>query len=147
MEIERKFLIKQLPENLERFPHHHIEQAYLSTDPVIRIRKWDDLCFLTVKSKGLLAREEYEMPIEKERYDDLLRYKRGHIITKTRYVIREKDGLKIELDIFEGIHKGLIMAEVEFPDLNTAKAYVPAEWFGEEVTGDEKYQNSWLSSH
>ncbi len=39
MEIERKFLVKSLPEHLERYPGYLIEQAYLTTNPVIRVRK------------------------------------------------------------------------------------------------------------
>ena len=39
MEIERKFTVKHLPENLEQFPKKHIEQAYLCTDPVVRVRR------------------------------------------------------------------------------------------------------------
>ena len=63
MEIERKFLVMTPPENYESFPCHEIEQAYLCTEPVIRVRKEDDTCYLTYKSKGLLAREEYNLPL------------------------------------------------------------------------------------
>ena len=37
MEIERKYLIHQLPEALDSYPCRMIEQGYLNTDPVIRI--------------------------------------------------------------------------------------------------------------
>ena len=63
MEIERKFLIRQLPEHLEQYPCRHIEQGYLCTNPVVRIRKQDDAYFLTYKSGGLMAREEYNLPL------------------------------------------------------------------------------------
>ena len=63
MEIERKFTVKTLPERLSQYPFHHIEQAYLNTDPVVRIRKQDDEYYLTYKGKGLLAREEYNLPL------------------------------------------------------------------------------------
>ena len=59
MEIERKYLVKQLPEKLSTYPHRLIEQGYLSTEPVIRIRKDGDKYELTYKSKGLMIREEY----------------------------------------------------------------------------------------
>ena len=49
MEIERKFLIRQLPEHLEQYPCLQIEQGYLCTNPVVRIRKQDDSYFLTYK--------------------------------------------------------------------------------------------------
>ena len=38
MEIERKYLIRELPERLEQYPCRQIEQGYLNTDPVVRIR-------------------------------------------------------------------------------------------------------------
>ena len=72
MEIERKFLVTTPPENYGSFPHHEIEQAYLCTEPVVRIRKEDDNYYLTYKSKGLLAREEYNLPLTKEAYAHLL---------------------------------------------------------------------------
>ena len=65
MEIERKFLIKkeQLPKDLANCSFHKIEQGYLCTDPVVRIRRQDDEYYLTYKSKGLLSREEYNLPL------------------------------------------------------------------------------------
>lgn len=63
MEIEKKYLIKDLPENLEQYAFHKIEQAYLNTDPVVRIRKQDDSYLLTYKGKGLMVREEYNLPL------------------------------------------------------------------------------------
>ena len=39
MEIERKYLIKKLPEDLAQYPHMEMEQAYLFTEPVVRVRK------------------------------------------------------------------------------------------------------------
>ncbi|HCT92068.1 MAG TPA: adenylate cyclase, partial [Lachnospiraceae bacterium] len=59
MEIERKFKIRQLPEDLGSYPFHKIEQAYLCVDPVVRIRRQDDQYILTYKSSGMMAREEY----------------------------------------------------------------------------------------
>ena len=50
MEIERKFLIKKLPEDLSSYAFHDIEQGYLSREPVVRIRKEDDKYYLTYKA-------------------------------------------------------------------------------------------------
>ena len=71
MEIERKFLISKenLPADLNSYPHHRLEQGYLSTAPVVRIRKEDDNYYLTYKSKGLMTREEYNLPLTKESYE------------------------------------------------------------------------------
>ncbi len=72
MEIERKFTVKALPENLDSYPFHLIEQAYLNTDPVLRIRRQDDEYYLTYKGKGLMAREEYNLPLNQSSYEHLL---------------------------------------------------------------------------
>lgn len=101
MEIERKFLIKKLPDNLTSYKARKIEQAYLCTDPVVRVRRDNDDYYLTYKSRGMIVREEYNLPLTKEAYGHLLAKADGNIITKTRYEIPEKDNLTIELDVFE----------------------------------------------
>ena len=97
MEIERKFLIKkeQLPKDLANCSFHKIEQGYLCTDPVVRIRRQDDEYYLTYKSKGLLSREEYNLPLTQESYEHLKPKADGIVISKTRYLIPEKDGLTV----------------------------------------------------
>ena len=67
-EIERKYLVKQVPENLASYPFHEIEQGYLCTEPVVRIRRQDEEYYLTYKSKGLMIREEYNLPLTKDAY-------------------------------------------------------------------------------
>ena len=66
MEIERKYLIHKLPEDYDAYPHHEIEQGYLCTNPVVRIRKSDESYTLTYKGRGLMVREEYNLPLTKE---------------------------------------------------------------------------------
>ena len=147
MEIERKFLIKKenLPENLEHFSSHRIEQGYLCTSPVVRIRRQDDEYILTYKSKGLMSREEYNLPLTKDAYEHLKQKADGIVISKTRYLIPEKNGLTIELDVFHEVYEGLLLAEVEFSSEEEANSYVAPEWFGEDVTFSSEYHNSTLS--
>lgn len=140
MEIERKFLIKELPD-LSKYEYVDIEQGYLCTHPVVRIRKKNDKYILTYKGSGLMAREEIEAELTKEAYEHLREKIDGHTITKRRYLI-PFEPYTIELDVFEGHKSGLIMAEVEFPSIDEANNFVPPEWFGEDVTNDKKYHNS-----
>ena len=144
MEIERKFLVKALPENLESYPFHRLEQAYLCTDPV-RVRRSDDEYILTYKSKGLMSREEYNLPLTAEGYRHLKAKADGNIICKRRFLIPLESGLTIELDIFEPPFRGLVLAEVEFPSEEEANAFLPPDWFGEDVTWSAEYHNSTLS--
>ena len=147
MEIERKYLINpdKLPADLGSFPSRKIEQAYLCTNPVVRIRRQDDEYFLTYKSKGLVAREEYNLPLNAEAYEHLRKKADGIILTKTRYLIPGKNGLTIELDVFHGTYEGLYLAEVEFSSVEEANEYTPPSWFGEDVSMSSKYHNSTLS--
>ena len=145
MEIERKYLITHIPFDIAGYPFHQIEQAYLSTAPVVRVRQEDDTYYLTYKSKGLMAREEYNLPLTKEAYEHLKSKADGIVISKVRYVIPEKDGLSIELDVFKAPYEGLLLAEVEFPTEEAAHAYQPPKWFGEDVTYSTEYHNSTLS--
>ena len=147
MEIERKFLISKenLPKNLDSYPHHRLEQGYLSTAPVVRIRKEDNNYYLTYKSKGLMTREEYNLPLTKESYEHMRPKADGILISKTRYLIPEKNGLTIELDVFDTPYEGLFLADVEFSSEEQALKYTPPAWFGEDVTNSGKYHNSRLS--
>lgn len=163
MEIERKFTVKTLPVNLESYPCRIIEQAYLNTDPVVRIRREDDTFYLTYKGKGLLAREEYNLPLNEESYYHLREKADGNIISKKRYIIPidhpqfhptymssfgnsiDQISLCVELDIFEPPFAPLIIAEVEFPDKEMAEAFVLLDWFSQDVTNDPAYHNSNLS--
>ena len=140
MEIERKFLIKELPD-LSKYEYVEIEQGYLSTSPVVRIRKKNENYILTYKGSGLMAREEIEAALTKEAYEHLATKIDGHLITKRRYLI-PLEPYTIELDVFSGHMAGLIMAEVEFPTEDEAKSFTPPAWFGEDVTSDRRYHNS-----
>lgn len=145
MEIERKYLIHTLPENLENYPHRIIEQGYLSTEPVVRIRRDNDEYILTYKSKGLMVREEYNLPLTKDSYMHLREKIDGRLIIKKRYLIPLANELTIELDIFGGDLAPLMLAEVEFPDETSANSFTPPKWFGEDVTFSGEYHNSRLS--
>lgn len=145
MEIEKKYLIHKLPNDLETYPRKKIQQAYLCTDPVVRIRKQDEEYILTYKGKGLMVREEYNLPLNQEAYEHLLQKADGIILTKTRYLLPLPQELTIELDVFDAPYENLRLAEVEFSSEEEANAFVPPEWFGEDVTFSKKYHNSVLS--
>ena len=145
MEIERKFLITKLPENLSNYKCRHIEQGYLSTNPVVRVRKDNEDYVLTYKGSGKMVREEYNLPLTKESYYHLIQKADGNIITKKRYEIPTHDNLIIELDLFEGLFQGITLAEVEFESEEQANSYTPPEWFGLDVTYSSEYHNSKMS--
>lgn len=145
MEIERKYLVKNLPENLEQYPNEKIAQGYLNTAPVVRIRRSGEQYVLTYKGNGLMVREEYNLPLTKDAYEHMLPKIDGLLIEKTRYRIPLPGGLTAELDIFEGSLSPLVLVEVEFSSVEDANSFCPPAWFGADVTEDGSYHNSTLS--
>ncbi len=143
-EIERKFLVDELPANLDEYDFHDLEQGYLNTAPVVRVRKEDDTYYLTYKGRGFIEREEYNLPLTEEAYLHLVAKSDGKIISKRRYRI-PFNGYTIELDVFKEPFAPLVLAEVEFQTLEEANAFVPPAWFGRDVTSEPEYTNSYLS--
>ena len=154
MEIERKYLVKQQPEELSIYRHKKIEQGYLCHNPTVRIRKSNEEYILTYKSKlglkpvgqeGPSVNHEVELPLTEEAYLTLHGKTDGNMIYKTRYLIPLSQGLTAELDIFEDKLQGLKLVEVEFPDLQSANHFVPPLWFGEDMSADIRFTNYQLS--
>ena len=158
LEIERKFTVKKLPDDLDNYEVHIIEQGYLSVVPAIRVRRQDENYYMTYKchkdfagmlsetSDGDIGKVEYNMPLDKASYDHLVEKADGNVIRKKRYVIPIQNGLNVELDIFDKPFEGRVLAEVEFPDEETAAAYKPEDWFDEDVTGDVRWSNAHMST-
>lgn len=147
MEIERKYLVRKLPENLEQYNKKKIAQGYLCTEPVVRIRRSNDDYYMTYKGDGLMVREEYNLPLTREAYEHLRPKIDGLLIVKTRYLIPLDNKLTAELDVFEEDLNGLVIVEVEFNTVEEANAFHAPDWFGEDVTNSGKYHNSYLSQH
>lgn len=144
-EIERKFLVKQIPENLEQYKKLNIKQGYISTNPTIRIRQQNDEYILTIKGSGVMKKQEYELNITKEQIDNLWKKTEGNIISKTRYKIPLDNNLVAELDIYDGFLSGFANVEVEFSSTKEAILFDPPLWFGQEVTQNKSYSNASLS--
>ncbi len=111
VEIERQFLLKRVaPKTLASADRvHRIRQGYLTTTPpAIRVRRIDDRDVMTIKSGGTLERREVEFAIDPDVADQLFQMAEGRIIEKTRYVVG-----RWEIDVFEGRHEGLLVAELE----------------------------------
>ncbi len=146
-EIERKFLVKKLPNNLRDYPHKDFIQGYLCTSPVVRVRREGDEYVLTYKEGSSLCRSEYNLPLNKNAFEHLLKKCGGNIIHKTRYFIplNSKKSLVAELDIFKQRFDGLILVEVEFASIKDAHSFTPPSWFGKDVSNDKNYYNSTLA--
>ena len=152
MEIERKFLISSLPKGISECRCARIEQGYLDfgdeDEPERRIRKLTEgdktLYFYTEKGKGDLCREEEEYEIPEYSYENLKELVISSILEKTRYYL-SVGGFTAEIDVYGGSLEGLTVAEVEFPDLQSAQTFSPPGWFGREVTSLPEYRNKNLA--
>lgn len=144
MEIERKFLIRDLP-SLENYKGKSVKQGYISTDPVIRIREMDDLYTLSLKSIGHLVRQEFELDLTKEQFEDLWEKVGTTYVSKTRYFIPLDKNYVAELDIYHDNLEDLFTVEVEFDSTKEAESFQAPSWFGKDVTLDARYKNNHLA--
>jgi adenylate cyclase len=146
-EIERKFLVKGDAWRAVATRSIAIQQAYLTRHDTmtIRIRIVDDAkAFLTIKSPQLgPVRSEFEYPIPAEDARSLIAARTGLLIEKRRHIVQLGDA-RWEIDVFEGAHAGLVIAEIELPDASAS--FDRPSWLGEEVTDDPRYYNAHLAA-
>lgn len=145
MEIEKKYLTKEIPFSLDNFLCKQMIQAYISFQPTIRIRKSQEQYFLTVKGKGHVAREEFEIEINQQEFTCLLKKTEGNCVRKKRYYIPIENGYMAELDFYQGELEGLMTTEVEFPTMEEAEAFVAPSWFGKDISFEMGYKNTALA--
>lgn len=147
-EIERKFVVRQLPADLPRFGHTEIDQGYLAIGPggiQVRLRKAGEKFSLTYKRGRANSREEREIDLTPEQFAVLWPATEDRRLTKTRYDVPLGDRT-VEIDVYSGKHAGLVVAEVEFADEKSARAFQPPDWLGEDVSLDPRYSNQLLAS-
>lgn len=160
-EIERKYLVKYMPERFYAYDHMELEQAYLSfgddTDKVVtglekRIRQMRrgmlERYFYTEKSDGTLMRSESELEITQKEFKSLCAQVVSKFVKKARYYIPiANDTLTAELDVYHGELLGLVTVEVEFRSLEESESFVAPDWFGDEITEDKRYKNKNLAKN
>lgn len=147
-EIERKFLVRELPEKLKDFPHADIEQGYLAIAPdgvQVRLRNANGKLSLTYKRNAENSREEREITLSPEQFAVLWPGTVQRRLRKTRYDV-PLGGLVVEIDLYHERHEGLIVAEVEFNDEEEALSFQPPPWLGDDVSFDPRYSNQLLAS-
>ena len=147
-EIERKFLLRQLPDKLKRARRCVIAQGYLAAEPGgrhVRLRKKGKTASLTFKVGRGTHREEREIKLSPKQFTALWPATAGRRLRKLRYEIPWKNFL-IEIDVYRGRHSGLVVAEVEFPNPTVCREFEAPAWFGREVTGNKRYSNVRLAN-
>lgn len=144
-EIERKFVVNNVPSDCKEIKHQTINQGYLAIESEskkeVRLRRKGDQFYLTVKSGQGLVRGEAETEISQEQFEVLWPMTEGRRLEKERRVFLLSDGHKAEVDIFSGELTGLILAEVEFASEEESAAFEVPSWFLKEVTTDSRFKN------
>jgi adenylate cyclase len=146
-EIERKFLVAQLP-NLSDAKQSTINQGYIthSDDSVeVRLRQKESDFYLTVKQGLGLIRTEVETVITPEQFSTLWPLTTAARVEKVRWTGKITNSLLYELDIFSGVLESLQLVEVEFPSVESAEKFIVPAWFGKEVTEDKRFKNKSLA--
>ncbi len=149
VEVERKFLVKKLPPEVQASPSHDIRQGYLAigaNGDEVRIRERDGRCTLTVKSGRGIERTESEIEITGAQFNVLWDATKGRRVAKRRYLVQAHQHI-FEVDVYSQPTVPSPVVEVEFPDRASGQNFVPPNWFGEEVTGDRRYLNQTLAQH
>jgi CYTH domain-containing protein len=146
VEIERKFLVDELPSDLEWLDERPLRQGYVALDGDTEVRVRDDAgeWRLTVKHGGGLLRVEEDIEIDARRGESLWALTEGRRVEKRRHRMPYGEAV-LEIDVFEGSLSGLVVAEVEFRDEDVARTFVPPAWFGREVTDDRAFKNRALA--
>jgi adenylate cyclase len=140
-EIEKKFLVTQLPDHLAELPHVEITQGYLAFDErglEVRLRKVGEARYLAHKIHRGDTRIEREITLSDDQFDELWPATKGRRLRKVRYFVPH-DGLTVEIDLYKGPATGIMVAEIEFPDRSSRAAFQKPDWLGKDVSGSAQY--------
>lgn len=147
IEIERKFLLDQLPATMRLTKREPIRQGYLALDgdTEVRVRLTPERAVLTIKAGRGAVRAEEELALGTRQGDALWELTEGRRVQKVRRRVRVGDAV-VEVDEYQGALDGLVVAEVEFADEEASRTFQPPSWFVREVTDDRRYSNRSLAS-
>ena len=154
-EIERKWLIDKdnIPYDLtaKDVKTYDIKQTYFCFNPEMRVREYNnglahEMTIKTNMTADGMVRDEVNITITKEQYENLVKKQEGNTIHKTRYQLYD-DGQVIAIDIFRGDLDGLAYMEIEFANAEESKNYKEPDWVIKDVTDDVDYKNGYLARY
>ena len=148
VEVERKFLIAELPDWLDGCEARPIRQGYvaLDGDTEVRVRAHGDARRLTIKHGGGLARAEVEVDLDDAAFEELWALTAGRRLSKVRYAL-PTEHRSFEVDVYGEEVGDLAVAEVEFESVAESEDFEPPPWLGDEVTEDPRFKNRHLAEH
>ena len=150
-EIERKFLLRKLPDIL---PDHYVDiQDLYLVDSSLRLRveksPSGEIIGRKLTKKDRALDKGHETSVITSLYlseNDLnsLGHLTGAVLNKRRYAL-ETVNRRIVYDVFQGELEGLIMAEVEFKDHDSLLSFEQEYSSWEEVTGNPDFSGGKLA--
>lgn len=148
LEIERKFLVATDAWRDRVTASVRMEQGYIAETGSCSVRVRIAGNDASLNFKGLTigrqrAEFEYPVPVEDAR-EMMSQFCPDSMISKVRHHVPVGDHVW-EVDEFEGVNEGLIVAEVELGAVD--EAFQRPDWAGEEVTDDVRYYNIRLVDH
>jgi CYTH domain-containing protein len=149
IEIEKTFLVKKLPNNLDSFPSETILQGYISSPPSpLRIRrqakKFELTKKLLLKPGDFSSYEEINIPLTETEFN-LFWPLVKRSLEKIRYYLPLKNNLTAEVNLYQKKLSGLVMVEVEFSSRKEMNNFIPPSWFGRDVTQEAFSANLFLA--
>lgn len=145
-EIERKWVVTTVPEDVDLGPGTPLRQGYLCRDGAVevRLRRQPRSSTLTLKAGSGLTRVEIERELDEAEADALWVHTVGRRLEKTRHRVEVGD-ITADVDLYAGPLEGLCVVEVEFTSEDAASSFDAPAWFGREVTGDRRWSNAALA--
>ena len=147
-EIERKFLVTDDSYRALAYDKSEILQGYICSGHghTVRVRTRGDKGYLTIKGPSMdgISRFEWEKEITLQDARELFALCRTGRVEKTRYLVRNGKHI-VEVDEFHGENEGLVFAEIELSEVD--EAFTRPSFLGDEVTGDSRYYNAYISKH
>lgn len=149
IELERTFLLKKIPPDLQDFPFKELLDIYIPTasmHPVLRIRKDGDRYELTKKipkSADITEYTEATVPLTKEEFVELSQIP-GKRIRKIRYAYKIGEQ-KAEIDVFQDSLKGLILIDFEFRTVRQKNTFVPPDCCLVEISHEPSLGGGYLA--
>lgn len=149
IEIEKTFLVKNVPTELSKFKALKIKQGYIvSKGSKLRIRSKGDKYEFTKKQRidpsNASVQQEENINLTSEEFEKLWKLV-DEYLEKTRYIIPLPGGLTAEIDVFDGKLAGLVFVDVEFSDESQLETFIPPDWFGRDISQEEFAANDFLA--
>jgi len=150
MKVQSTYIVKKSPLGLTNMPSHEIDQGYLTDNSKsLRLRRKGSSYYITRKISGLSGDpriwDEYEIPLDKESFDDLWKIAVKKL-NKTRYYYSHDDGADIRVDVFHGKLEGLLIAEIIFDNEEAYRNFQSPDWLGREIVEEKWASNQYFAS-